>query len=116
MTTETILTDTSRASVDDAIASTMGYAYDCLRVWSAWGYGTMGQDDFSLVAEDSERLREISDAAIRAVLQSPEIQALRKDAERMRNALNKIAAMDSMSYHSLESAKIVATGGLEKTA
>lgn len=36
----------------------------------------MGPDDFSLVAEDSDRLREISNAAIQAVLQSPEIQRL----------------------------------------
>ena len=48
-----------------------------------------------------------------AVLQSPEIQALREDAGRMRNALNKIAAMNSMSYHSLETAKIAAKAAME---
>ena len=35
------------------------------------------------------------------------------DAERMRNALNKIAAMNSMSYHSLETAKITAKAAME---
>lgn len=78
MTTETkILTDITKEAVDEAIATALGDAYDCTRTWSAWSYGTMGPDDFSLVAEDSDRLREITDAAIQAVLQSPEIQALR---------------------------------------
>ena len=58
---------------------------------------------------------EYARAIEQAVLQSPEVQALREDAERMRNALNKIAAMDIMSYHSLESAKIVAIGAMGKS-
>lgn len=82
--TTTILTDAAKESVDEAIAAALGDAYDCTRVWDAWSYGTMGPDDFSLVAEDSDRLREITEAAIQAVLQSPEIQALKKDAARYR--------------------------------
>jgi hypothetical protein len=85
MTTEIMLTNTAKEAVDEAIAAALGDAYDCTRAWSAWSYGTMGPDDFSLVAEDSDRLREITDAAVQAVLQSPEIQALRKDAERYRH-------------------------------
>lgn len=56
-----------RERVRDAIATSLGGAYDCLRVWSAWQIGTMGPDDFSLVAEDSDRLDEITDAAIAAM-------------------------------------------------
>ena len=41
----------------------LGDAYDCLRVWNAWSYGTMGPDDFSQVAEDSDRVAEIRNAA-----------------------------------------------------
>ena len=33
--------------------------YVCTRVWSAWGYGTMHEDDFHLAREDNDR---ISDA------------------------------------------------------
>ena len=89
MTTET-LTDATKEAIDEAVAAALGDAYDCTRVWSAWSYGTMGPDDFSLVAEDSDRLREITDAAVQAVLQSPEIQALRKDAERYRHLRDEV--------------------------
>lgn len=62
------LTDEQRNKVRDAIAETLGGAYDCLRVWSAWGVGTMSQDDFALLVEDESRLAEITDAAIGAIL------------------------------------------------
>jgi len=52
----------------DAVAAALGDAYDCGRVWEAWNYGTMGQDDFSLVSEDSDRVREIAGAAIDAAM------------------------------------------------
>lgn len=51
-----------------AIVEALGDAYDCTRVWSSWGAGTMGPGDFSLVAEDDERVAEIADAAIKAML------------------------------------------------
>ena len=47
-----------------ALAEALGSAYDCTRVWSGWGHGTMGPDDFALVAGDDERLREITRAAL----------------------------------------------------
>ncbi|MBD9406232.1 hypothetical protein IB236_12865 [Acidovorax sp. ACV02] len=53
-------------SVVDAVAAALGDAYDCTRTWSAWSYGTMGSDDFLLVAEDGERVAEIARAAINA--------------------------------------------------
>lgn len=64
--------------------------------------------------EGTDNALSFARAIEQAVLQSPEVQALREDAGRMRNALNKIAAMDSMSYHSLESAKITASAALEQ--
>lgn len=60
-----------RERVMDAIAEALGDAYDCTRHWSAWGYGTMSQDDFSLVADDSDRIGEIADAAIGAIGAQP---------------------------------------------
>lgn len=56
-----------REAVMEAIAGALGNAYDCMRAWSAWGVGTMNQDDFALVAEDSDRLAELADAAIAAL-------------------------------------------------
>ena len=57
------LTDDQADKVDEAIREALGDAYDCLRVWNAWSYGTMGPDDFSQVAEDSDRVAEIRNAA-----------------------------------------------------
>jgi hypothetical protein len=53
--------------VRDAVADSLGGAYDCLRVWSAWGVGTMGEDDFQLVTDDSDRVEEIAQAAVDAL-------------------------------------------------
>jgi hypothetical protein len=53
-----------REKVRDAIAETLGDAMDCTRVWSAWSYGTMTQDDFAGIVDDESRLMEIVDAAI----------------------------------------------------
>ena len=53
--------------VRDAIAAALGEAMDCTRVWSAWSYGTMGPDDFSVVANDDDRLDEIVQAALAAM-------------------------------------------------
>lgn len=47
----------------DAIAEAIGLdTYDCTRVWSAWGYGTMSPDDFVPIVQCEERLQEIVDA------------------------------------------------------
>ena len=49
---------------DEAIREALGDAYDCMRVWSAWGYGTMGPGDFWPVAESDERVAEIREAVV----------------------------------------------------
>jgi hypothetical protein len=55
-------------AVHAAVAEALGGgAYDCTRVWEAWQVGTMGPDDFVLVAEDDDRVAEIADAAIEAI-------------------------------------------------
>ncbi|OQS42284.1 hypothetical protein [Chromobacterium haemolyticum] len=54
--------------VIEATAEAIGGAMDCLRVWSAWGVGTMSADDFAPVADDGERVAEIARAAITAYL------------------------------------------------
>ncbi len=59
--------EVQRDAVIAAVTEALGNAYDCQRVWQAWSVGTMGQDDFALVAEDSDRVAEIADAAIEAM-------------------------------------------------
>ena len=59
--------EAQRDAVIAAVTEALGDAYDCQRVWDAWRVGTMGQDDFALVAEDSDRVAEIADAAIEAM-------------------------------------------------
>lgn len=56
-----------RDRLRDALAETLGDAMDCTRVWEAWGVGTMGPDDFQVIAEDDERLEEIVDAALQVI-------------------------------------------------
>lgn len=63
--------DDAKEAVMEAIAAALGDAYDCMRVWSAWGVGTMSQDDFRLVADDAGRLGELADAAIAAMRPAP---------------------------------------------
>jgi hypothetical protein len=66
------LSDDLRDKVRDAVSAALGEAMDCTRVWSAWSYGTMGPDDFSVVANDDDRLEEIVDAALNAILAAKE--------------------------------------------
>jgi hypothetical protein len=55
--------DLLRDKIAEAIG---GDTYDCTRVWSAWGFGTMDQDDFVPLVEQEERLYEIVDACLDA--------------------------------------------------
>lgn len=56
--------DELKPRVAEALASALGDALDCNRVWGAWNVGTMTADDFSLVAEDAERMDEIVEAIL----------------------------------------------------
>jgi len=82
----TIDTQKLRDQAQDGIAEALGDAYDCMCVWSAWGVGTMGPDDFALVTDDSDRLLEITDAALSPVL--PIIDAQSAEIARLRHALD----------------------------
>jgi len=50
-----------RVAIQRGLLDELGDAYDCTRVWSAWGYGTMGEDDFVPVLD---RLEELIDAIV----------------------------------------------------
>lgn len=57
-----------RDALRDLLAGAIGGdTYDCTRVWSAWGVGTMSEDDFVSVVEQDERLYEIADSLLAEV-------------------------------------------------
>lgn len=56
----------SKEVLVELICKHLGDAYFCTRVWSAWGVGTMGQDDFSPVA-DSDMPHDLADEIIAAL-------------------------------------------------
>jgi hypothetical protein len=57
-----------RESVRDAVAAGLVGNFYCGRVWSAWGVGTMREDDFTPSEEVDDVVDEITDAAIAAML------------------------------------------------
>lgn len=81
-------------AVIEATAEALGGAYDCLRVWNAWGVGTMGPDDFSLVADDGERVTDIARAAIRAWVgaPSPAVQQVAENGQGVAHDAHHVAA------------------------
>lgn len=50
-----------RAAIADALE---GNVYVCTRVWSAWAYGTMGEDDFRPASKDDDAVDSITEAVI----------------------------------------------------
>lgn len=61
---ETIERCERRARIQEALLATLDDSLDCTRVCSAWGYGTMGQDDFVPVLERLDELVDEFDAII----------------------------------------------------
>ena len=61
------ITPEQAEKADEAIREALGGTYDCMRVWSAWGVGTMGPGDFWPVADSDERVAEIRNAAAAAL-------------------------------------------------
>lgn len=56
------------------VAEALGDAYDCTRTWRAWSIGAMGPNDFMRVADDSDRVAEVVNAALEAL--RPELDQL----------------------------------------
>lgn len=52
----------------DAMVEQLGDLYCCGRVWSAWSYGTMHEDDFSIASEDDDIVSNFVSAARAAIL------------------------------------------------
>ena len=78
-----------REKLIDMIAEHLSGTYRCLRVWEAWNFGTMSQDDFDDVGE-SDTPPELADAILAALSTAAQPPA--------DGALNTIATM----FHSGE--------------
>lgn len=59
-------------------------ALHCTRVWDAWGYGTMSEDDFSPVTNDAEAVHEIASAVLEALEPRPITDEMVEAAEEAR--------------------------------
>ena len=63
-----------RDALIDAIAQGLHRTWHCTRVWEAWHFGTMSQDDFEPV-DESETPTEIADAVLALLAAPPAAQA-----------------------------------------
>lgn len=62
------ITEDQKSRIRDELQQTLGDSYDCTRAWCAWSYGTMTEDDFIHIAEDYDRIEEITEAVTQAIL------------------------------------------------
>jgi hypothetical protein len=49
----------SEGDTHDLAVEILGDLYDCKRVWSAWQYGNMDEEDFELAAEDEDIVADV---------------------------------------------------------
>jgi hypothetical protein len=103
------ITDGQREAVRAAVAEALGDTYDCIRVWEAWRVGTMGPDDFVLVAEDDDRVAEIADAAIEALRSATPPAPDVEEGEELAEFLNALAAAPILTDHYAAQSRRAAT-------
>jgi hypothetical protein len=87
-------------ALTDKIAEALGGTYHCTRVWEAWSYGTMTQDDFCDVGE-SETPGEIADMVITllrdAEQAAPEPATVAVDAGALAELRADISKLDELN-------------------
>lgn len=64
------LTEAQQDDIKEAVATELGDAMDCSKAWSAWSHGTMSDEDFTEVREDSSRLHDIAMAGVNAYVKT----------------------------------------------
>jgi hypothetical protein len=62
-----------RQTLIDVIAQGLSGTWHCLRVWNAWSFGTMSQDDFVPV-DESDTPAELADAVLALLSTAPTTQ------------------------------------------
>ena len=97
--------------LEEALREELGEAVDCTRVWEAWGYGTMSETDFILLADQPDRMRGLAEAVLNALEKPVEEEdrpapenpiAILDLAEMDRNLLSKSATIRSAAMYLLE--------------
>ena len=78
-----------REKLIDMIAEHLSGTYRCLRVWEAWNFGTMSQDDFDDVGE-SDTPPELADAILAALSTAAQPPALTGDPAEPRDDSDRI--------------------------
>ena len=76
------MSDDLREQIREAIASNLTSVYLCGRVWSAWSYGTMSEDDFIPAVNSETFLDYMADAIFKAV--TTQLEQAKADAARYR--------------------------------
>lgn len=56
-----------KTAIHDALADELFEAMDCMRQWEAWSVGTMSQDDFVIIADDAERMNDLTNVVMAAI-------------------------------------------------
>lgn len=103
-------TQNERELARDRLADAIGGdAFDCTRTWSAWGVGTMSEDDFVPIINDDNRLNEILDHVCAPLLsriaeleaEAKELASVIRQQDERIDALSKDAKrLDWMIFHS----------------
>lgn len=61
------ISDDDKERAMEAVSEVLGDAYFCTRVWAAWSYRTMSENDFTPVNDSASTLAEIVDAVLMSI-------------------------------------------------
>ena len=90
--------DEQRQKLRDAFEQDLTDAYVCGRVWSAWQYGTMSEDDFQPASECEEVLDSLIESALEIKEETAQLEQLADILTRTANALK--GPPDELASHS----------------
>lgn len=65
-----LLSDSAMDKLRDAIRAELSDALYCNRVWDAWHYGTMSENDFVCLADDDSYVESMATSVIRALMET----------------------------------------------
>ena len=100
-------------AIQRALLAALGDTYDCTRVWSAWGVGTMGEDDFVPVLDRLDDLIDEVAAEIAAVPVEPD--HARAALQRIRDRFTNIGNSSPLWCDMAEDMDAYAAEGLDRS-
>jgi len=63
-----LMSDSIKGRLKDAIREQLSDALYCTRVWEAWGYGTMTEDDFVCLADIDDYVDDMANTVLQALM------------------------------------------------